>query len=201
MLMAGAASVLVSVAMLGTDPDGSRANEPEVFPDEHILGSPDAPITIIEYSSLTCPHCASFHETTLPKLKETWIANGKAKLVYRHFPLDRLALGAALVANCLDGDRYFNFIEVLFRRQDRWAGAEDPVAELGQLATMAGIDREKFDVCLKDEAELNRILERRQKGEAEFGISSTPTFIINGRKVQGAVSFEEFNKLLGNVDT
>lgn len=200
--MMGAATVaLYGMGTVARLVHEAAASEPQIFPDEYILGSPDAPITIIEYSSLTCPHCASFHNDTLPKLKDTWIAEGKARLVYRHFPLDRLALGAALVSNCLEGKRYFNFIELLFREQERWSTAGDPVAVLAQLATMAGVDRERFDACLKDEAELDRILQRRQKGEEEFGISSTPTFIINGRKAQGAIDFEEFNKLLSNAET
>ncbi len=180
---------------LGLGPRPARAAE-EMFDDDRILGEADAPVTIIEYSSLTCPHCANFHENTLPRVKEDWIAKGRARLVYRHYPLDGLALRAAAVANCIEGDRHFSFLDTLFRGQQVWARANDPVGALAQIAALAGLDRERFDACFADQREMDRILARAQDGQASYEVQSTPTFIINGRKVVGAVGYEEFNKAL-----
>ena len=111
----------------------ARAENGDVHEQDRILGDAGAPVTIIEYSSLTCPHCASFHTGTLPKIKSDWIDTGKARLVYRHFPLDGVALRAAAVANCLEGPRHFTFLDALFKNQQRWSRAEDPIAALGNI--------------------------------------------------------------------
>lgn len=163
--------------------------------DDRVLGKSDAPITIIEYSSLTCPHCAAFHADALPQIKTNWIEEGKAKLIYRHFPLDALALRAAAVANCIEGDRFFAFLDVLYRNQQRWTRSEDPLAALGKLAALAGLGEERFQACVGNEEEMNRILKAAQKGREEFGIEATPTIIVNGKKMQGAQRYEAFEKM------
>ncbi len=175
---------------------GLRAEEAPVSDSDRILGSPDAPVTIIEYASLTCPHCASFHVDTLPDIKKNWIEPGKARLVYRNFPLDGLALRAAALASCTEGDRYFSFVDMLFRGQKQWSRAADPVAALAQLARLAGIDKQTFDACISDREELDRILRQQIEGKEAFGIQSTPSFIINGEKVEGAKTNQQFEKLL-----
>ena len=181
--------------------DAAGPGEDGLFPDDRILGDPNAPITIIEYSSLTCPHCASFHEGTLPQIKAKWIEEGRARLVFRHFPFDRLGLFAALAANCLDGDQHFAFIDVLFRSQARWTRAEDPVEALAQLAALAGVDRARFDACVSDEKEYNAIQTRRNDARDRLGITSTPSFIINGRKFVGDQGFEKFEQALIAADS
>lgn len=163
--------------------------------DDRVLGKSDAPITIIEYSSLTCPHCAAFHADALPQIKTNWIEEGKAKLIYRHFPLDALALRAAAVANCIEGDRFFAFLDVLYRNQQRWTRNEDPLAAIGKLAALAGLGEERFQACVGNEEEMNRILKAAQKGREEFGIEATPTIIVNGKKMQGAQRYEAFEKM------
>ncbi len=175
---------------------GLRAEEAPVSDSDRILGSPDAPVTIIEYASLTCPHCASFHVDTLPDIKKNWIEPGKARLVYRNFPLDGLALRAAALASCSEGDRYFSFVDMLYRGQKQWSRAADPVAALAQLARLAGIDKQTFDACISDREELDRILQQQIEGKKAFGIQSTPSFIINGEKVEGAKTNQQFEKLL-----
>ena len=195
LVFGAAAAGLTGAWRLGLRPRPARAAE-ALFDDDRILGEMDAPVTIIEYSSLTCPHCASFHKDSLPQLKEDWIATGRARLVYRHFPLDGLALRAALVADCIEGDRYFAFLDALFRGQKVWSRADDPVKALAQLSALAGLDRARFDACISDQERMNGILARSQNGRDIYGIQSTPTFIVNGRKVQGARGYEEFNKVL-----
>lgn len=185
-LLGAAATALFWPAALAGLTTPLRAQEQEIFPDDRILGAADAPITLIEYSSLTCPHCAAFHRDSLPQIKENWIATGKIRLVYRHFPLDGMALRAAAVANCIEGERFFSFLDLLFKGQQRWATAKDPLKAIGQMARLAGMSQEKLDACAADEAEMNRIMARRQNGVETYGVESTPTLIINGRKVEGA---------------
>ena len=192
---------LIGVSTLPRWIPAARAEGEAVDEFDRILGSESAPVTIIEYSSLTCPHCASFHKNTLPQVKEGWIDSGKARLVYRHFPLDGLALRAAAVANCLQGERHFTFLEALFRSQERWARARDPIKALSAIAGVAGLDEATFQRCVEDEAEMNRILERARAGAKTFDVQSTPTFVVNGRKVTGAVPYEDFEEVLNDASS
>ena len=199
MLIATAASALVAPAATGLHAGAARAQAQTIFPDDRILGPADAPITVIEYSSLTCPHCAALHRDALPKIKETWIAEGKVRIVFRHFPLDAMALRAAAVADCIEGERFFGFLDLLFKSQKRWAKSNPPLKALGQMARLAGMSQEKFESCANDEAEMDRILERRQDGTQTYDVKSTPTLIINGRKVEGARDFDHFEKIFKEI--
>lgn len=149
---------------------------------ERILGDPAAPVTIIEYASLTCPHCATFHRETLPVLKERYIDTGKARLVFRDFPLDRAALAAATLAHCAGDARYFKFLEAMFANQQSWARASDPVAALRQLTRLGGLSDADAEACLADQSLQDAILQTRLDGEHEFGVNSTPTIFVNGTK-------------------
>ncbi len=198
-ILLGAAGGVAALAGFWLPPASAQAEEMALFDDDRILGSAEAPITIIEYSSLTCPHCAAFHADALPRIKETWIADGRARLVYRHFPIGGTALRAAAVANCIEGARYFGFLDLLFKGQKRWAKSGDPLKVLGQMARLAGLSQEKFEACANDEAEMDRILVRRQDGIQTYGVQSTPTLIVNGRKVEGARSFEYLEKIFKKI--
>lgn len=171
----------------------------ELLPDDRILGDPDAPVTIIEYASLTCPHCASFHNRTLPELKARYIDTGKVRLVYRDFPLDGVALRAAMLAECAPGGRYFSFLEVLFRSQEQWATADDPVAALAQIGRTAGLDEATVERCLADEAKAEAIVAQRQHGADTYQVNSTPTFIVNGRRLSGTQTVEAFEAILKDL--
>ena len=199
-LLGAAAGGIAALAGIRLLPSPARAEEMAVFEDDRILGSAEAPITIIEYASLTCPHCAAFHADTLPRLKETWIADGRVRLVYRHFPLGGTALRAAAVANCIEGARYFGFLDLLYKSQKRWAKSGDPLKMLGQMARLAGLSQEKFEACANDEAELDRILERRQDGIQTYDVQSTPTLIVNGRTVTGARGFDYLENIFKEID-
>jgi protein-disulfide isomerase len=198
-LLGAAAGGVAALAGFWLPPGPARAGEMALFEDDRILGSAAAPITIIEYSSLTCPHCAAFHADALTQIKETLIADGRVRLVYRHFPIGGTALRAAAVANCIEGARYFGFLDLLFKSQKRWAKADDPLKMLGQMARLAGLSQEKFEACANDEAEMDRILERRQDGVRTYGVKSTPTLIVNGRKVEGARSFDYMEKIFKEI--
>ncbi|MCH8926619.1 MAG: thioredoxin domain-containing protein [Proteobacteria bacterium] len=155
-LLGAAAGGIAALVGIWLPPGPGRAGEMALFEDDRIMGSAEAPITIIEYSSLTCPHCAAFHADALPQIKETWIADGRVRLVYRHFPLGGTALRAAAVADCIEGERFFGFLDLLFKSQKRWAKSNEPLKALGQMARLAGMSQEKFDACANDEAEMDR---------------------------------------------
>ncbi len=176
--------------------DAVQMAQAEAWPDDRSMGSADAPVTMIEYASLTCPHCASFHKETLPKLKQAYIDTGKVRLIYRDFPIDALAFRAAILTRCVEPERYFGLLEVLYGGQDGWARAQDAMAALRRIGRLAGIGPEKFDACMADKEIGDGILGTRLKASREHDVSTTPTFIINGRKITGAQPFEEFDKIL-----
>jgi protein-disulfide isomerase len=166
---------------------------------DRVLGKADAPITIIEYASMTCPHCARFHKETLPKLKAAYIDTGKVKLVYRDFPFDGLALRAAALARCAPAERYFAVVDTIFQQQENWSRAKDPLASLGNIGKLAGMSQASVDACLKDTKLMDAIAQQRIEGEKTHSVSSTPTFIIGKEKISGAESFETFDKLLKSL--
>lgn len=166
---------------------------------ERVMGNPEAPITIIEYASLTCPHCANFHTETLPKLKEEWIEPGKAKLIYRDFPLDKYAAQAAMIARCAPEDKYFTFLGAFFAQQRSWARADDPVRVLTQLAGLGGMSRSDVEACLANEELADGILQMRLDGQMEFEVNSTPSFVIDGKKV-GNLPYDDLNELLEDAE-
>jgi protein-disulfide isomerase len=174
----------------------ARADTPALAADDHVAGNAEAPITIIEYASLTCPHCAEFERDTLPKIKEKWIDTGKAKLVFRDFPLDGLALRAAMLARCAPPDRYYGFIGVLFHSQANWERASDPLEALSRIAKLGGMSDAQFQDCMKNEALQKAVAASRQAAETSYGVQSTPTFFINGVKFEGALPYDAFDKAL-----
>src|SRR5712675_2252785 len=178
---------------------GDAAKELAVQPSDRILGKAEAPITIIEYASLTCPHCAHFDVTVLPKLKEKWIDTGKAKLVLRDYPLDEPALRAAMIARCAPPDRFYAYVDTLFAAQEKWVMAKDYREALARLVKIGGMSKDEFDNCLKNTALENKIVEGRLVASKELDVNSTPTFFINGTKFAGAPTVEEFDKALSGV--
>ncbi len=192
-------ALALGILILSTIAFGAARAEPVSTEDalaDKVLGNADAPIEIIAYESLTCPHCASFHENAWKEIKKNYIEPGKAKFVFRDFPFDAVGLRAAMLARCTGDDRYFATLEVLFSSQSQWSRAADPMQALAGIGRLAGLSAEDFDACMANEALLDGILARRQEGEREFDVSSTPTFIINGTKVIGAQPFEEFDKVM-----
>jgi protein-disulfide isomerase len=165
-------------------------------PQEQSLGDPQAPVTIIEYASLTCPHCAQFHTEVLPELKERYIVPGKVRLIYRDFPLDQRALTAAALAHCAGPDRYFSFLDVLFQTQASWAQADDHIAALKRLGKLGGLSEEQMDACLADQELTDGILRIRLEGQNQHDISSTPTLIIDGKTYAGARDIEELGAVI-----
>jgi len=162
---------------------------------ERVIGDPAAPITIIEYASLTCPHCATFHAESLPQLKKDWIETGKAKLIYRDYPLDKYAATGAMIARCAPKDKYFIFLNAFYAQQNNWSRAQDPVKVLTQLAGLGGMSKDDVDACLANEALQDGILQMRLEGQMEYGVDSTPSFVVNGKKVTN-LPYDEFSEIL-----
>ena len=171
----------------------------QITQDDRVLGDPAAPITIIEYASLTCPHCARFANDVLPELKREWIDTGKAKLVLRDFPLDEPALRAAMIARCAPPGRFYAFAETFFASQEKWALTKDYREALARLAKLGGMGKDEFEACLKNTTLETQIVEQRLAASQQLDVTSTPTFFINGSKFSGAPTAEEFNRVLSNL--
>ena len=167
--------------------------------DDRILGNPAAPITIVEYASMTCPHCAHFTDEVLPELKKKWIDTGKVKLVLRDFPLDDEAVHASMIARCAPHDRFYAFVDTFFADQPNWATAPDYRAALSRLAALGGMSKEQVDACLKDTKLEDQVLGSRLVAANQLGVNATPTFFVNGTKFTGAPTVEEFDKLLSGL--
>lgn len=177
--------------------DVTELMKPGPLPEKS-LGKDDAPVTIVEYASMTCPHCAHFHKTTLPELKTKYIDTGKVRLIMREFPFDPRAEAGFMLARC-SNDNYFAMIDVLFQQQENWARSENARAALLQLAKLAGFSQESFEACLTDQKLLNDVRAVKSRGETEFGVESTPTFFINGQKYPGALTIAEASAIIDGL--
>ncbi|GLK77076.1 disulfide bond formation protein DsbD [Methylopila jiangsuensis] len=163
---------------------------------EKAEGREDAPVTIIEYASMTCGHCATFANETFPKLKEKYIDGGKVRFILREFPLDPIAAAGFMIARCAGDDKYFAVVDALFARQKEWAYSNDPVTGLQTLTKQFGFTQESFEACLTNQEMLDGVNWVRQRGAEKFGVNSTPTFFINGKIYRGAIKFEDMEKIL-----
>jgi len=165
--------------------------------NDNIIGDVNAPITLVEYSSMTCPHCANFHQLTVPDLKKKYIDTGKVRYVLREFPLDRVAFAAAALARCAGEKKFFPFVEMLFRQQDKWAkGPGSPAPRLFSMAKQAGFDEKFFNACMRNKEVSERIEKVMSKGRDEYKVNSTPTLFINGKKVEGGNSLADLEKAM-----
>jgi len=175
--------------------DLSTLMEPGALGDKFI-GKEDAPVTIIEYASMTCPHCAKFHEDILPDLQEKFIDTGKARLIFREFPFDPRATAAFMLARCAPKDMYFPMIDVLFKQQSKWARVKDPVPPLQNIAKLAGFTQESFETCLKNQQVLDSVMAVQKKAAKDYGVNATPTFFINGEKFEGDYTLEAMSEAI-----
>ncbi len=168
------------------------------FPQDHVLGEAEAPVTLYEYSSFGCFHCADFHLEVLPQIKKEYIDKGLVKLAFVPLPLDKNSMDAALLAECVAQDKYFEFINVLFKKQRDWQMAFNPQKVLTQYAALSGVGNEKVAACLKNDKIAERILKDRQAGLSDLGISGTPSFVVSSAKenklIPGFMPFEAFKQ-------
>ena len=152
---------------------------------DRVLGRDDAPVVMVEYASATCPHCAEFHEKVLPLIKTEYIDTGKVRFIFREFPLDKLAMGAFMLARCVPDDKYFPTIDLMFRSQDTWMKSPNPADELFKIMQLSGMDQPAFEACLK-RADLSKaIFDSSKKAAKDFEIKGTPAIFVNGQMIDG----------------
>jgi protein-disulfide isomerase len=169
--------------------------KPVSLPDM-ALGPKDAPVTVTEYASMTCPHCARFAEEVFPKIKAAYIDTNKIRYVFREFPLDIKAAAGSMLARCIakdEGSKYFAVIDMLFKQQEEWAGPKT-TEMLTLIGKQAGLSGQQVETCLKDQKLLDKIAADQKYANEVLKVNSTPTFFINGEKVTGEISFDEFKK-------
>jgi protein-disulfide isomerase len=207
LLMGGAAVVVVAAAGAGwylwnqsgpasAQPTGDVSMAELMLPGplgDQALGSANAPVVIVEYASMTCPHCASFHETIYPELKKKYIDTGKVRFVFREFPLDPLAMAGSALARCAGNEKFFPLIETLFAQQKEWV-VQKPLEPMFAIARQAGFTRQSFDQCLENQQILQGLEETRNRAASRFNVNSTPTFFINGKIFRGGVTMDELDK-------
>jgi protein-disulfide isomerase len=178
----------------------SDVAKPVSLPDM-ALGPANSPVTITEFASMTCPHCAAFNESVFPKIKSEYIDTGKIRYVFREFPLDIKAAAGSMLARCIakdDAGKYFAVIDMLFRQQNEWAG-KNTTETLIRIGKQAGLSQQSVEDCLKDQALLDKIAADQKYASEVLKVDSTPTFFINGEKIKGETSFAEFDKRIKSL--
>ena len=183
---------LISDALAQSATDVAK---PQSLPDMG-LGPADAKVTIVEYASMTCPHCAAFNEQVFPKIKSEFIDTGKVHYVFREFPLDIKAAAGSMLARCVangDPGKYFAVIDLLFKSQADWA-MKNTAESLTRIGKQAGLSQQQVEACLKDQALLDKIAADQKYASDVLKVDSTPTFFVNGEKIRGETSIEEFEK-------
>lgn len=165
------------------------------------LGNPDAPVTVIKYGSLTCPHCAAFHEATAAHLKSHHIPEGRVQYIHRHFPLNQPAMAGAMLLHCGNGsrDRFYAILDILYSEQADWATAGEPRDAQRSIAARTGLNGEDFDACMSDRALADRIIAERDEGSEIFGVRATPTLLVNGGRYSGNLSIAQLETVLDQV--
>jgi protein-disulfide isomerase len=167
--------------------------------EDRFIGNENAPITIIEYASMTCSHCADFHAGVYPELKEKYVDTGIVKFIFREFPIDQLAVALSMLGRCVEDEKYFPFINILFRQRAQWL-IEQPIEPLKNLSKQAGLTNKLFDQCLKDQELLDSLLSSKKYASEKLAVTSTPTFFINNKMIIGSQSFETFeNEIQNNI--
>ena len=217
-LLSGMAAATATLAVTGTanaaaelpqpagDVDMAEVLKPGPLP-EMALGKEDAPVTIVEYMSMTCPHCAHFHNTTFDVIKKKYVDTGKARFIIREFPFDPAAAAAFMLARCNASnpeelstpEQYFPMVAMLFKQQETWAAADDRRAALLQMSKLAGFSEDSFTKCLTNQKLLDEVNATRERGSKEFGIDATPTFLINGKRYSGDMPVDTMSALIDSL--
>jgi protein-disulfide isomerase len=174
--------------------------KPQSLPDMAI-GPANAAVTITEYASMTCPHCANFNEQVFPKIKSAYIDSGKVRYVFREFPLDIKAAAGSMLARCIakdDAPKYFAVVDLLFRQQNEWV-TKNTTETLTRIGKQAGLSQQQVEDCLKDQALLDKIAADQKFANEVLKVNSTPTFFVNGEMLKGETTFEEFSKRIDSL--
>jgi protein-disulfide isomerase len=188
---------LIAEAMAQSASDVAK---PVSLPDM-ALGPADAPVTITEFASMTCPHCAAFDKTVFPKIKSEYIDTGKIRYVFREFPLDIKAAAGSMLARCIakdDASKYFTVVDLLFKQQEDWV-MKNTTETLTRIGKQAGLSQQAVEACLKDQVLLDKIAADQKYASEVLKVDSTPTFFVNGEKIKGETSYEEFDKKIKSL--
>jgi protein-disulfide isomerase len=210
--LSAVASVLFALAVSGCNQSGSATlsraaggESVEIKPTDMVHGSKTAPVTMVEYASMTCPHCAAFQKEVIPLLNKDYVDTGKVKVIFREYPLDGAARMASAVARCLSGDQYFSFIDLLFKNQMNWIkdfdgngtlNKEDVLEGLTQMGRVAGMSADQVKTCSEDPKNLALVDGNWMEGQTKYNVNSTPTFIINGTSHAGEIPYADLQKIL-----
>lgn len=196
-LLAGLGVTLTPRDARAQSADVAKVMAPGASPlPQKVLGSADAPVTVVEYASMTCSHCAEFHTKVFPELKTKYIDTGKVRFIFREFPFDPVATAAFMLARCAPEDKYFAMVSTLFETQKSWAYGKDPAAGLLAVVRQTGMSEADFAKCLSDKDLAQKVQDSARYANTELGVNATPTFFINGKKMSGAFSIEEWDKEL-----
>jgi len=198
------AAIAVALCLTGFAAVAADAPTPPVKPvaasgpvyREFVSGNPNAKVTMIEYASLTCPHCARFNEEVMPEVRKNYIDTGKIRFVFRDFPLDNLATAAAAIARCAPGDRGKAMIDIMYKNQNVWARSPKPIEPLRGYAQLAGMSAADFDACLDNKAITGKIMEVMQTASSVYKVEATPTFFVGEEKLSGEISYKDLAKIL-----
>jgi protein-disulfide isomerase len=163
---------------------------------EKVFGSAEAPVTIVEYASITCHFCMKFHSETWPALKEKYVDTGKVRFIMREFPLDPLATAGFMLARCAGDERWYPVLDLLYKTKESWGHAQNPAEALFDTLKIAGFSKDRFETCLRDEALFRNVRAVAERASKDFGVNATPTFFINGQKRTGALSLADFDGIL-----
>jgi protein-disulfide isomerase len=202
---AAAGAICASALVAATVPDPVLADDRKVALDQLmaaealpdiVQGAADAPVTIVEYASMTCAHCAAFHATTYQELKKKYIDTGKVRFILREFPLDPLATAAFMAARCAGDDKRTAIVDFLFAQQKAWAFVDKPRAALANLLRQTGMSEVAFNACLSDQDLYKKVLAVHDRAASALTIKATPTFFINGAREDGELSIEKLDKLI-----
>ncbi len=201
LIIGGVAGVAVAgagafVLRQSNDAIAAGSWDPGITDFDKVLGNDDAPVTIVEYASFTCPHCASFHNETMPLLKERYIDTGQVRFVFRDFPLNEPALRAGMMARCVPEEQYFNVVDVVFSTLNQWSSGPNWMQSLSRIGRMAGLSQQAFDACMADTQLEERILALRLEGANTFNVQATPSFVVNGKTLSGGRSIDEFAEII-----
>jgi protein-disulfide isomerase len=205
------AVLALSACGQNSDPISSSAStgqNMDIKSTDMVHGKPNAPVTIVEYASMTCPHCAAFQREVVPMLTRDYVDTGKVRMIFREYPLDGAARMASAVARCLSGDQYFSFIDLLFANQMNWIKdfdgngqltREDILQGLEQMGRFAGMSKEKVDQCADNKNNLALVDANWMEGQTKYNVNSTPTFFINGVKHEGEIPYDQLKKDLDSL--
>jgi protein-disulfide isomerase len=193
----GIVGLLLVLSLAGFEAVAQKLPEKSVLEGDRIMGRADAPVTLTEYASFTCPQCAALHQGALVQIKKEYIDTGRVRLIYRDFPLDQIAEAASMMARCAAPGRYFPLVQMLYRSQPNWA--RNPATALAQIGRLAGISQKTFDACMSNRALYESIINSRNLASKTRQVRSTPTMFLGDEMIQGELTAARLRIMLDDA--